>query len=119
MTFCNEHPVKAVRKNHFCEGCGKYVLIGEPAIRWTGIGEDGFASAIYHPECREAEVYMNREASSFEWWPLGNHEEDDWPWLMEKFPAVAARFNITPERYKEYQERYAATWSTHSRKTEQ
>ena len=119
MTFCNEHAVKAVRKNHFCEGCGKYVLIGEPAIRWTGIGEDGFASVIYHPECREAEVYMNREINSFEWCPLNSHEEDDWPWLMDKFPAVAARFNITPERYKEYQERYAAAWHSLAGKAEQ
>jgi hypothetical protein len=36
-----------------------------------------------------------------EWVGLQDMETDDWPWLIEDFPAIAARMGITQARYDE------------------
>ena len=99
MSFVSETTVKAVRKRHRCEGCGKHIEIGEPAKRWAGMSDGDFVSVIYHPDFRAAEERMNELAGwryGDDWYLLNDDlGREDWPWLIEEFPAVAARMGIT------------------------
>ena len=98
MSFATETSVKAVRKRHRCDGCGAHIEIGEPAKRWAGMSDGDFCTAIYHPDCRAAEERMNELAGwryGDDWYLLSDDlSREDWPWLLEEFPAVAARLNI-------------------------
>lgn len=97
VSFVTETDVKAVRKRHRCDGCGAHIEIGEPAKRWAGMTDGEFGTAIYHPDCRAAEVRLNDLAGwgfGDDWYPLSDAGREDWPWLIEEFPAVAARMNI-------------------------
>lgn len=97
MTFVSERTVKAVRKRHRCDGCGRHIEAGQSATRWAGLTDGDFNTAIYHPDCREAELAMNALIGTQygdEWWPLSEIETDDRPWLIETFPAVAARMGF-------------------------
>lgn len=99
MTFATETNVKAVRKRHRCDGCGKRIEIGSPAVRWAGMTDGDFGAAIYHPDCRLAEIKLNDLLETQwgdEWAALSEIDEEDWPWLIETFPAVAARMGIKP-----------------------
>lgn len=101
MSFYRETVVKAVRKRHRCDGCGKHIEIGEPANRWAGMTDGDFGSVIMHPECREAEIKLNDilgTHSGDDWAGLLDIESEDWPWLLEEHPVVAARMGITAER---------------------
>lgn len=112
MSFYNERIVKAIRKARGCDGCGTKLQVGETALACSGIGEDGFWSATYHNECRKAEEGLNELHDvrfGDEWMPLSYMEWDDWPWLIEKFPTVAARMKITTERFDEVQAEREAT----------
>ncbi len=95
--FVNERPVKATRKLATCAACGTHIQIGEPAIRWAGITDGEFSSAAYHPDCREAEIRMNRECGSaaYDWFALSERDPDDDDWIAVNFPAVAERLGIT------------------------
>lgn len=101
--FYREQAIKAVRKARRCDGCGQRLIIGEPALSCVGVGNDGFWSAVYHTDCRKAEIGLN-DLYDFrggdDWMPLGDMDVDDWPWLIEQFPTVAVRFNVTTERYE-------------------
>jgi len=99
MGFANEKPIKAIRKAHPCAGCGKMLNVGEPAIGWAGTTDGQFDTATYHPECREAEIALNKLQGNHwdEWSSLGDMEEDDHPWLFSTFPIVAERFGVTAE----------------------
>jgi hypothetical protein len=99
MSFVSVTHVKAVRKRKACDGCGQYIEVGSPATRWAGLTDGDFGTAIYHPDCRLAEVALNdkNECRADEWWPLSELYEEDRPWLLEAFPAVAARMGIAPE----------------------
>ncbi len=95
MSFCSEYTVKATRKEHRCDGCLDPIAKGEPAVRWSGLTDGHFGHAVYHPDCRKAEIAYNREvldSDPDEWMSLsdapGYGGED---WLREKFPAVAER----------------------------
>lgn len=98
MSFASESTVKAVRRRHLCDGCSRHIEIGEPATRWAGLTEGDFGTAIYHPDCRAAEVDLNNEILGWQygddWLPLHDIEREDWPWLIEAHPAVAARMNL-------------------------
>lgn len=98
MSFASEHAIKAVRKRHRCDGCNRHIEVGSPATRWAGMTDGDFGTAIYHPECRDAEVAYNYDALGYQygndWWPLYDIEREDWPWLREAHPAVADRMNI-------------------------
>lgn len=99
MTFAREEPVKAVRKRHLCVGCLRHIEAGEPATRWTGITDEGFSAVVYHPDCRAAEIALNRLAGNgyCDWWPLNEPDPDDEPFLRSEYPAVAERlFGPTP-----------------------
>ena len=96
MTFCREHSVKAVRKQHRCDVCGTAILIGAPAVRWVGVTDGDFGSAIHHPDCREAEVEFNRMASGNwdEWYRLDEEPRKELTWLWRDYPAVAGRLGV-------------------------
>jgi len=101
MGFYTETNVKAVRKRHVCDGCGRHIEIGEPAIRWAGTTDGDFGTAIYHPDCRAAEVALNNDILGFrsgdDWCPLSDLEHEDRPWLLEAHPTVAARMGIASD----------------------
>lgn len=106
MSFTVERPIKAVRKARPCCGCRQQVEVGQKAIRWVGADGGDFGSVIYHPECRKAEIALN-DLQDYrlgdDWTQLRDMERDDWPWLLKKHPAVAARFGITAERIAEFE----------------
>jgi hypothetical protein len=101
VSFAKETKIKAVRKPYRCDGCHKRLAVGEPATRWAGMTEGEFGTAIYHPDCREAEVDLNNDILGWQWgddWlPLYEIDREDWLWLTGAYPAVAARMRITTE----------------------
>lgn len=116
MSFVSERPVKAIRKARKCCGCRQMVEVGQPAIVWAGMKDGDFGYLTYHRECRAAEIGLNRLHDTRwddEWSTLRDMEFDDWPWLLEEYPAVAARFDITAERIAEVKAeraRISACW---------
>jgi len=103
VSFTNEKTVKAVRKPAQCCACGKMIEIGESAVRWAGMTDGDFSSVAYHPDCRQAEVEINRLHDTYfdEWFGLSEIEWEDHRWLLETHPAVAARMGITLAKIKE------------------
>lgn len=101
MSFHEEKAVKAVRKRHRCDGCNRFIEIGEPASRWAGMTDGDFGTAIYHPDCRAAEIAMNNDVLGFQygddWWPLSDIESEDRPWLIDAYPAVARRMGMVAQ----------------------
>ncbi len=94
MSFAREYPVKAIRKPRRCVGCGKMLIAGSPAVEWVGMSDGEFATATYHPDCREAEIALNNNAGGSwdEWYSLLNDRDtDDEAWLRTDFPSVAER----------------------------
>lgn len=89
MSFVNERAVSAIRKAGLCDGCSTSVTVGSQAVRWAGLTPDGdFNTALYHPECRNAEVALNRlhDTDADEWIGLGEIEREDHAWLTEEHP---------------------------------
>jgi hypothetical protein len=98
MSFARETAVKAVRKRHVCDGCRKHIEIGQPAKRWAGMADGHFDAVIYHADCRLAEIALNDILDTHgpdEWCALCDIEDEDRPWLIEAFPAVAARIGFS------------------------
>ena len=100
MGVLSERLVKAVRKRHRCDGCGKHIEVGQPAMRWAGLTDGDFGTCIYHPDCLSAEVDLNNDVLDWQygddWLPLIEIDEEDWPWLSERYPTVAARIGLAP-----------------------
>lgn len=92
MSFSTEETRKA-RKSHRCCACSKMVEVGTRYVRWVGT-EDGFQSEAYHTDCRAAEIAYNRLAGVdyYDWYSLADIEDEDFDWLCDEFPDVAARF---------------------------
>ncbi len=115
MSFYRETKIKAVRKARQCCGCCKTIDVGAPAVECASADSEGFWSGTYHAECRAAECAYN-ELKDYrygdDWWPLYEIEFDDWPWLIEDFPAVADRMGITAEKYWQAVDRYASVWKS-------
>jgi hypothetical protein len=112
VSFTRETLVKSVRKRHVCDGCGRHIQIGGPASRWAGMTDGDFGTAIYHPDCRAAEVELNDNRDwryGDDWWPLGEIEHEEWPWLIESYPAVAERIGfVLPDQPASQSEAVAA-----------
>tara|TARA_R100001132_G_C3272385_1_gene94389 strand:- start:3185 stop:3568 length:384 start_codon:yes stop_codon:yes gene_type:complete len=112
--FYRETPIKAVRKARRCTGCRKTIAVGEEALNCVGNSGDGFWSGTYHKDCREAEVALNDLHDiryPDEWNNLADDMPwEDWPWLIENFPAVAERMGITAERHDEIAEQHRVRW---------
>jgi hypothetical protein len=98
VSFSSETNVKACRKPHRCIACNWTIAVGEPAVNWAGVNDDGFSSVYYHPECRAAEIAINHLHGTFgdEWFGLNEIDDEDRPWLREEHPIVAARMGIAP-----------------------
>lgn len=112
MTFYSEQPIKRIRKARPCDGCGSTMEVGTEALRCVG-KQDDFWSATYHPECREAEIKLNDLHDvrvGDDWMPLSDIDWEEYLWLIESFPVVADRMNITIARYEEAKERYGRLW---------
>lgn len=101
MTFYSETDHKAA-KDHTCDACRRKISAGERYTRWTG-NEDGFASVAYHTDCRLAEIAYNKLLESHwgEWASLSEVEIDDFDWLCDAFPSVAARFGWSMYDWRE------------------
>ncbi|AXK43883.1 hypothetical protein [Erythrobacter aureus] len=108
MEFINELAVKVVRKARPCAACSTTVQVGDSAVSWAGKVDGEFGFALYHPECRQAEMDLNKlhgtHLHAADWFGLDDIEPDDHEWLLEKHPVVAARMGITSESIKEYEE---------------
>lgn len=102
MSFYSERTIKSVRKARACSGCNRKIEVGETALECSGKSDD-FWSGTYHHGCRAAEIALNELHEVWggnDWMNLGSDMEwEDWPWLIEAFPNVAARMGITTERF--------------------
>lgn len=121
MSFVNERAVKAVRKAAQCCACLKQVEVGEPAIRWAGVSDGDFSSVIYHPDCREAEIALNKLHGTLwdEWIAIWDLDWEDHRWLLETYPAVAERKGITLAEVEETErerEEASRAWAEIDRK---
>ncbi len=96
MGYWSHRNIKATRKEHQCEGCGRTIESGSPAFYWAGDYEGDFYSCYYHSDCREAEKAWNvlNDCWGDDYQSLctiGDEEPEDVIWLVKAFPAVAAR----------------------------
>jgi len=56
MTPLRSTPIKATRKEHYCEWCPENIAVGQPAIYRAYIFGGDFIHAHMHPECHEAMI---------------------------------------------------------------
>lgn len=91
MSFVTEE-VRTARKDHTCCACNRRIDAKTQYVRWVGT-DDGFQSAAYHTDCREAEVEWNRMSGGdrWDWYPLCDLDSEDFDWLCDAFPTVAHR----------------------------
>lgn len=99
--FNSTRTVKAVRKVHECEQCGRNINVGDPATYSVGRWEGDIYSFYSHPECAAA---AHAYATEFVLWgedyPWFQHMELEWEdkeWLLDNHPKVAERLNIERE----------------------
>ncbi len=81
-----------------CFACPAVIEAGGTAVRWTGEIDGEHRSIVYHPDCRAAEIALNKlhDNGPFDdWIGLEEMADEDHPWLLADFPGVAARFGIT------------------------
>lgn len=104
--------IVSVRKPRPCEGCGQMIGKGERALTYSGKFDGDFGSFTLHPECRVAELAWNKMADTYadEFVGLSELEPDDWQWLLDEHPIVAARKNVTPERIVEHKAEQQRMW---------
>lgn len=100
--FYSEKIVK-VRKPRQCAGCCQMIGKGEQALTYSGKFDGEFGSFTLHPECRVAELAWNKMAGTYndEFVGLSELDADEWQWLLDEHPVVAARMNVTAERIAE------------------
>lgn len=114
MSFVNEKAVKAVRKPGRCDACMKMVEIGQSAVRWAGITDGQFDTSLYHPECRAAEIALNRlhdtDRWQDEWIGLADMDWEDHRWLVEQHPVVAERKGLTLASVETEEREREETW---------
>lgn len=113
MGFSSETSVKAIRKARHCDACGKLVEVGQSAIKWAGTTDGDFGTLLYHPDCRAAEIALNKLSGTWsneEWIGLWDFDWENADWLLAEYPEVAARKGITAECIAERSERQARFW---------
>lgn len=94
--------IKAVRKTHFCDQCGKKIEPGDPARYAFGVWEGAAYSVYTHPECsKAAHEYANLNDLWEDEYPWFLHMDDPefghHAWLLENHPVVAARLGVKCE----------------------
>lgn len=101
MSFTTEKAIKATRKRHLCAGCDKWIEVGEPAINWAGVTDGQFDSLHYHPDCRDAEIALNKnyDLNWDEWVNLCEYDAEDKPYLKANWPVPYLRLCMTREQY--------------------
>jgi hypothetical protein len=99
MGFEREETRRA-RKRHRCFGCGQSIEPGEQYLYLAGHDTDGeFGTWKYHPECREWEIHLCREAGLRydEWSTLAEWVDEDRASLDGAPESVIARFPVEAE----------------------
>lgn len=97
MTFARETQHTA-RKPYCCEACGRRIEAGERYTRYAGMWDGEFATGAYHPDCRDWEIKLCRDAGlgADEWRSLHDHVAEDGLIVLDGAPqAVRARFVST------------------------
>lgn len=92
--FYSTRLVKKSRKACNCDGCGHIMPAGSQIARTAGSYDGEFYSLAYHPDCQEAEIFINRENgfSGEEWMAIRAVEErEDKDSIAAHFPIVARR----------------------------
>lgn len=99
MGYFSMRTIKSTRKPHHCCACAKPIGVGEPAFYWAGDCDGDFCHVYYHSDCRAAEEKWNDNSDTWgdEYMSLEciAEEPDDVLWLIDEFPAVAARMGLT------------------------
>jgi len=110
MTFTTERVIAKVRKERKCEACRQAIEVGSPAIDWSGTTDGDFSHVSFHPECRAAEIALNKAAGTDwdEWFGLSEMEWEDWQFILDDHPVVAARVGITQAKIDEVEADQAA-----------
>lgn len=103
MSFIEERAIKATRKRHLCSACDKWIEPKEAAINWAGVTGGQFGSVYYHPECRAAEIAINRQYGlrDDEWMSLIDADPEDRQWLKAEHPFPYLRMCMTREQWAE------------------
>jgi len=98
IEFSSEYTVKATKKEHKCGICGQTIDKGQAAVRWSSKQDGEFMSYIWHTDCREAEIALNKLYDS-DWddWSTVTYDmqREDLPWLKAEFPKVFERLGFT------------------------
>lgn len=99
--FHSERTIKATRKKHECEQCGKAIEVGAPAYHHSGVYYGDFYCSYQHVECQAAgNAYAEMTGcwgEDYMWFQHGLSERDDELWLLENHPIVAGRLGLEPE----------------------
>lgn len=85
------------RKAHQCIGCLHTIGLGEKYVRWAGLTDGDFGTCAYHPDCRDWEIFLCREAGlrSDEWSSLHEFVSECRDCLDGAPDSVRARFPET------------------------
>ncbi len=98
MSFYREAQHTA-RKPYRCDACGQGIEAGERYTRWAGMCEGEFVTGAFHPDCREWEIKLCRDAGldADDWRSLQDHVGEDGLAVLDGAPeAVRARFVPAP-----------------------
>jgi len=106
--FLGERLIRAVRKPHRCESCGRTIQPGLPATYATTIQDGDFFAWRSHPECRDAEADWNKRrgpwgrpyscAEDYYWlWQAMDDAPCERAWLIANHPVAAGRLHISLE----------------------
>ena len=105
MSFDDFHSgrtIKATRKPHECEQCGRKIETGSPAYYAAGKYDGYFYTQYEHIECHAAGMAYAEETGlwgeEFTWFQHSDCAREEFgPWLLEHHPIVAERLNIERE----------------------
>lgn len=93
--------IKATRKPHNCEQCGKAIDVGSTAHYAAGSYYRDFYRYHVHPECEAAGIAYAKMTGcwgeDFMWFQHQLEERDDKLWLLENHPVVAERLGLSME----------------------
>jgi len=94
--FYSRRTIKATRKPHACNQCGKVIVSGSPAEYGSGMYEGYLYSLYDHIECHEAaSAYAKLNDLYGEEWPNFQYMDDSGcdhlSWLRKEYPVVAER----------------------------
>ena len=100
--FASCKDIKAVRKPHECQQCGREVSVGSPARYSCGRWDGYFFGGYTHIECHNAaHEYATDNGLWGEEYPWFQHMDDrehrHHGWLLEKHPVVAERLRVEPQ----------------------